>query len=128
MHRTTLCFLLITCTSLLSTAGCTIKATTQQITDTTSNITASTSGRIWWNEDGLLNAEHKAIAFATYNEANLEQDVAKGSGEYLASLGNLLGTTGDTQPLFQVKAQQEFLTLMPQDHATRLHQLRGLAR
>jgi hypothetical protein len=111
---------------LLFTVGCTLKGTTQEITDTTSNITASTSGRTWWNEDGLLNSEHKTIAFATYNQANVEQDVARGSGEYLASLGALLGTTGDTQPRFQANAQEQFLTLIPADHAARVRQLRGL--
>jgi hypothetical protein len=116
----------LTSAMLLLTAGCTLKATTEEITDTTSNITASTSGRIWWNEDGLLNPEHKTIAFAAYNHANMEQDVARASGEYLASLGTLLGTTGDTQSRFQVRAQEEFLTLLPADHAARVRQLRGL--
>ena len=44
--------------------GCTITGTIDEILDTTSNVTVSTSGRTWWNEDGLLWPEHKAIAFA----------------------------------------------------------------
>jgi len=80
--------------------ACTLKGTTQQITDTTSNITASTSGRIWWNEDGLLKPEHKLAAFAAYNARNLEQDLARGQGEYLASLEILMDRTDDqTFPL-----------------------------
>lgn len=126
MRRTTGWCLGLTSGILLLTAGCTLKGTTQEITDTTSNITASTSGHIWWNEDGLLHSEHKTIAFATYNQANVEQDVARGSGEYLASLGTLLGTTGDTQPLFQVKSQEQFVTLLPAGHDARVRQLRGL--
>ncbi len=57
---------------MLLVSGCTLKGTVKQITDTTSNVTGTTSGHAWWNEDGLLLPEHKAIAFAQYNEANLE--------------------------------------------------------
>jgi hypothetical protein len=109
---------------LLISTGCTLKATLNQITDTTSNITGTTSGRTWWNEDGLLNPDHKAIAFATYNEANLEQDLARGHGEYLTSLGTLLGVTPDMQPAFEAAAQERFTRLGPADQQTRLDRLR----
>jgi hypothetical protein len=113
---------------LLISTGCTLKGTTNETTDTTSNITGTTSGRIWWNEDGLLNPEHKAIAFATYNEANLEQDLARGQGEYLTSLGTLLGVTQEVQPAFQAAAQDRFAQLETADHQVRLEQLRALKR
>lgn len=115
-------------TLLLISTGCTLKGTTDEITDTTSNITGSTSGRIWWNEDGLLNPEHKAIAFATYNEANLEQDIARGQGEYLSSMGTLLGVASNAQPVFQTAAQEHFTKLRTADQQTRLEQLRALSR
>lgn len=73
-------------------SACTFKATTKETTDTTSNITGTTSGRIWWNEDGLLKQEHRVAAFTAYNARNLEEDLARGQGEYLSSLGTLLGT------------------------------------
>ena len=92
----------------------------------TTDTVSSTSGRAWWNEDGLIHSEHKAIAFATYNRANLEQDIAKGRGEYLSSLGTLIGVTDDSQPLFQARAQREFQTLATADHETRIRQLRNL--
>ena len=72
--------------SLLSLSACSIKATLNQTTDTTSNITGSTSGRAWWNEDGMLKQEHKIAAFTTYNADNLASDMARGQGEYFASL------------------------------------------
>jgi hypothetical protein len=124
MRRLTSWFLAFAGGILLYSAGCTLKGTTQEITDTTSNVTVSTSGRIWWNEDGLLNPQHKAIAFMTYNEANLEQDMARGQGEYLTSLGLLLGTTSETHPLFQARVQGDFLSWMPADHVARLQQIR----
>jgi DUF3015 family protein len=113
---------------LLISTGCTLKGTTDETTDTTSNITGTTSGRIWWNEDGLLNPEHKAIAFATYNEANLEQDLARGQGEYLSSMGTLLGVAPAAQPAFQAAAQDRFTQIGTADQQARLEQLRTLSR
>ncbi len=91
---------------MLLLSACTLKGTTQQITDTTGNITASTSGRIWWNEDGLLKPEHKVAAFTAYNAQNLEEDLARGQGEYLASLETLMG--GSAHEAFQLLAQDSF--------------------
>jgi len=112
---------------MLVGSGCTLKSTVKQTTDTTSNITGTTSGRTWFNEDGLLNPEHKLIAFATFNEANVEQDLARGQGEYLTSLGTLMGLPNDRQAAFQTKAQGAFLTLMTSDQQARVQQLRMLA-
>ena len=39
---------------VLLASGCTLKGTTDEITDTTSNVTVSTSGRTWFTEDGVL--------------------------------------------------------------------------
>ena len=125
----TYCLMFAGMTALLMiSAGCTLKGTTNETTDTTSNITGTTSGRIWWNEDGLLNPEHKAIAFATYNEANLEQDLARGQGEYLTSMGTLLGVAPEAQPTFQAAAQDRFAQLKTADQQARLEQLRTLSR
>jgi len=103
-----------------------VPACTTNPFEPTTDTVSSTSGRAWWNEDGLIRSEHKAIAFATYNRANLEQDIAKGRGEYLSSLGTLIGVTDDSQPLFQARAQREFQTLATADHETRIRQLRNL--
>jgi hypothetical protein len=112
---------------MLVGAGCTLKSTIKQTTDTTSNITGTTSGRSWFNEDGLLKPEHKLTAFAAFNQENVEQDLARGQGEYLASLGTLMGIPSDRQGAFRAKAQGAFLTLMSSDQQARLQQLRLLA-
>ena len=91
---------------MLLLSACSFKATFKETTDTTSNITGTTSGRIWWNEDGLLKPEHKVAAFTAYNAQNLETDAARGRGEYLASLDSLMGTF-DTAP-FHPLAQDSF--------------------
>ena len=119
--------------SLLSLAitvltGCTITGTTEEIVDTTSNFTSSTSGRTWWNEDGLLKSEHKAIAFAAYNQSNLEQDIAKGRGEYLASVSSLLGVNEGERPAFALGAQSQFRSLVRGDDVARLKSLRALVK
>lgn len=91
---------------MLLLAACSFKATFKETTDSTSNITGTTSGRIWWNEDGMLKPEHKAAAFTAYNAQNLETDAARGQGEYLASLGSLTEMSG--AQTFQPGAQDSF--------------------
>jgi hypothetical protein len=113
---------------LLLTSGCTLKATVKQTTDSTSNVTGTTSGRTWWNEDGLLHPEHKLTAFLALNEANVEQDLARGRGEYVTALGTLLGLPDDQQAAFHSKAQANFEALTISDRDTRVQQIRTLAR
>jgi len=98
-------FVSIAALGLLLTTGCTIKGTVNQITDTTSNITGTTSGAAWWNEDGQIKPDFKITAFASANRANLQQDIAAGRGEYLASMSVLLGVPEDRQPVFFSSAQ-----------------------
>jgi hypothetical protein len=75
-----------------------------------------------------LHPEHKLTAFTALNQMNVEQDLARGQGEYLTSLGTLLGLPGDQQAAFHAKAQGAFETFLMSDHDTRLQQLRMLAR
>jgi hypothetical protein len=126
--RTRLSTLICMTALILFAAGCTLKSTVKETTDTTSNVTGTTSGRTWFTEDGLLHPEHKLTAFSALNQTNVEQDLARGQGEYLTSLGTLLGLSDDRQAAFQAKAQEAFETLMTSDHEARLQQLRMLAR
>ena len=112
---------------MLAASGCTLKATIKETTDTISNITGTTSGRTWFTEDGLLHPDHKLTAFLVLNQMNVEQDLARGHGEYVASLGTLLGLPNDQQTAFHAKAQEAFETLLTSDHEARLQQLRMLA-
>lgn len=109
---------------LLGTIGCTIKGTSQQITDTTGNTTVSTSGAAWWNEDGQIKPGFKAAAFISLNHANLQQDLAAGRGEYLASISRLLGVPEDRQPAFFSATQAGYTKTTDQDPATLLTFLR----
>lgn len=97
--------LLSTVIVLTQAAGCTIKGTLNQITDTTSNVTGTTSGAAWWNEDGQIKPNFKAAAFAAINHNNLQQDIAAGRGEYLTSMSVLLGVPEDRRSVFFSAAQ-----------------------
>lgn len=126
--RQALWTLLLTCGTalILLSSGCTLKSTIKETTDTTSNVTGTTSGRTWFTEDGLLHPEHKLTAFTALNQANLEQDLARGQGEYGASLAALLEIPSDKQSAFHAKAQESFERLTASDHEIQLQQLRML--
>ena len=126
--RTRLSTLICMTALMLFAVGCTLKGTIKETTDTTSNVTVTTSGRTWFTEDGLLHPEHKLTAFMALNQTNVEQDLARGQGEYVTSLGTLLGLSNDQQVAFHTKAQEAFETLMTSDYEARLQQLRMLAR
>lgn len=92
--------------------GCTVKATTKTTSDGVMNFLSSTSGKSWWTEDGLVAPHLKAQAFVAMNGENLAQDMARGEGEYLASLGSLLGVAPEHEAAFQARAQEQYRVLV----------------
>lgn len=113
---------------ILGTTGCTLKATLNQTTDTTSNVTGTTSGSAWWNEDGQLKPDFKATAFVALNQENLRQDLAAGRGEYLTSVSRLLGIPEERQPVFFSTVQAGYVETVDQDPAALLALLRNTSR
>lgn len=113
---------------MIGTTGCTIKSTVKQITDTTSNVTGTTSGAAWWSEDGQLKPDFKATAFVSFNYDNLQHDLAAGQGEYLASMSNLLGVPADREPAFFSAAQAGYRTMADQSPTALLSFLREQAQ
>lgn len=90
-------------------AGCTLKATIDQIFDTTSNVTGTTSSaRSWFDEDGVVKPEFKVTAYVAFNRDNLSQDLAAGRGEYLTSLSELMGVPGERRSAFFSAAQAQY--------------------
>ncbi len=113
---------------VIGTTGCTLKATLNQTTDTTSNITGTTSGAAWWSEDGQIRPDFKATAFVSFNYDNLQQDLAAGQGEYLASISRLLGVPIDQEPAFFSAAQAGYTTMADQGPTALLALLRNSAQ
>jgi hypothetical protein len=110
---------------MLGATGCTLKATINQTTDTTSNITGTTSGQAWWNEDGQIKPDFKTTAFVTLNQENLQQDLAAGRGEYLASVSTLLGVPQDRQSAFFSAVQASYTETAGTDSTALLALLRN---
>ncbi|MDF0666097.1 MAG: DUF3015 family protein [Nitrospira sp.] len=96
---TGLLIFLALCGSLLLSTACTV-------TDSIKNTLSSTTPNDWYRDDGLLKEEYKALAFATVNTENLLQDMAKGRGEYLESMGKLLGVPPSHEQEFFERAQR----------------------
>jgi len=122
------CVLVGTMSVMLVTTGCTVKATIKQMTDTTSNVTGTTSGQAWWNEDGQIKPDFKTTAFVTLNQDNLHQDLAAGRGEYLSSVSRLLGIPEERQPAFFSNIQANYAEAVGKDPATLLTLLRDTSR
>lgn len=108
--------------------SCTVKATLKQTTDTTSNVTGTTSGKSWVLGDGLVRDHQKVDIFTTLNFEQVKQDMALGGGEYLASLGSLLGVPDDQQERFFAFAQEHYATLVRSDEITPAELLAALDR
>lgn len=122
------CILVGTMSVMLVATGCTVKATIKQITDTTSNVTGTTSGQAWWNEDGQIKPDFKTTAFVIFNQDNLQQDFAAGRGEYLSSVGRLLGIPEERRPAFFSTIQAGYAETVEKDPAALLTLLRDTSR
>ena len=92
----------------LTFSACTVTETVKDIIKTTSDFLSSTTPGVWFTEDGLLKADQKVNAFVALNFENLKQDMARGRGEYLASLSQLMGVRQDRQEAFFSFAQSRY--------------------
>jgi Protein of unknown function (DUF3015) len=91
--------------TLLFTAAC-------SVTETVNDILSSTTPGDWYHGNGLLKQEYKALAFAAVNTENLLQDMARGRGEYLESMGKLLGVPPSHELEFYGRAQKRMSEFM----------------
>jgi hypothetical protein len=112
---------------VLLLSACTFKGTTKETTDTTSNITGTTSGKSWF-EGGLVKKDQEVNAFADLNFENLKQDMAMGRGEYLASLSSLMGITPARQDEFFSLTQAHYTAVIRSEQTTPADMLVALNR
>lgn len=116
---------------LLTLAGCMTNATvelTKAPFDATTDLTGGTSGATREFLDPLteftssttpgalsagqlLRAKQKATFFAMQSQDNLRTDIARGQGEYLASLATLTGVSADRWADFQTTMIGSYSTL-----------------
>ena len=75
------------------------------LTEPTKEFTSSTSPKSWFTGDGLLKPQHKVMAFTVLNYDNLKENIARGQGEYLASLASLVNVPQEGQAEFFIFAQ-----------------------
>lgn len=117
------------CLLALGFSGCSFKATLEQTTDTTSNVTGTTSsGRSWFTGEGQVRQDQKVTAFAHLTFDRLKQDMAVGHGEYLDSLTTLMGVPQDEQPLVAAWVQARYTRLIPSERTAPAQMLAALDR
>ena len=92
--------------------------TTKATVDTFAKFTSSTSPGEFINVDGVIQEGQKARLFTAVVFENLEQDIARGDGEYLTSLAVLLKIPAGEQDEFRTRSRSEYSLLFTSDRRT----------
>lgn len=92
--------------------------TTKATVDTFAKFTSSTSPGEWIDADGVVKENQKARLFTAIAFENLEQDIARGNGEYLTSLTVLLKVPSGEQEEFRTNSQRNYPHLFAPDRRT----------
>ena len=87
--------------------------TTKATVDTTVKFFSSTSPDSMFNRDGIVEDAHKLDLYTAVVYDNLQQDIARGNGEYLTSLGVLLEVPQDRQAEWKRHAQTRYSEVFP---------------
>jgi hypothetical protein len=116
--------LVVGCVALAVSACNTTKATF----DTLVNFSSSTSPGELFTGDGLVARHQKVNLYTAIVFENLQQDMARGSGEYLASLGVLLDIPPDRQHEWALFTQSRYAVLFTSDRTKANEMLVGLTR
>ena len=95
--------------------------TSKATADTFAKFTSSTSPGEWINADGVIQDSQKARLFTAVAFENLEQDIARGQGEYLTSLAVLLKIPPGEQDEFRARAQLTYPLLIDSNQRTAEH-------
>lgn len=92
--------------------------TSKATVDTFGKFTSSTSPGEWIDADGVIQESQKARLFTAVVFENLEQDIARGNGEYLTSLAMLLKVPSGEQDEFRTRSQSNYPLLFAPDRRT----------
>src|ERR1043165_8269188 len=98
---------------VLASAGLVLAAcnTSKATVDTFAKFTSSTSPGEWINADGVIQESQKARLFTAVAFENLEQDIARGNGEYLTSLAVLLNIPSGENDECMARSQSNYSLL-----------------
>ena len=110
---------------LLTLSACN---TTKATIDTTVKFTQSTTPGELLSADGTVSRERQALVFTAFNFDNLRDDIARGEGEYLRSLGSLMSVPADREGHFYAFAQSRYHVLFPSQSTTPTEMLTALKR
>ena len=105
---------------VLASVGLVVSAcnTSKATVDTFAKFTSSTSPGDWINADGVIQESQKARLFAAVAFENLEQDIARGNGEYVRSLAVLMKIPAAEQDEFRSLSQRQYSRLFASDRRT----------
>ena len=78
------------------------------VTETIKDFLSSTTPGDWFTGDGLLRADQKVNAFVALNFENVKMDMARGRGEYLTSLSELMEVPQARRASFFAHAQSQY--------------------
>jgi hypothetical protein len=81
----------------------------------TFGISFGTSG---CTNNGVIMSEHKTSVFAALNFENLSQDMAKGDGEHLSSLAELMNIPQENRSEFYALAQLQYQSMIQSGEST----------
>ncbi len=90
------------------------------------NLFGITSGTSNCSASSLVGIPEPAAQFAEANFESIKVDMARGSGETLATLGKLLGCSETGVSALSTAAQTHLKTLLPTEATTSQEMLRGL--
>lgn len=90
---------------------------TTDLTEPTREFLSSTTPGAWFHSDGTLNPEHKKIAFVVLNFDHLQEEIARGGGEYLVSLSMLVGVPPNSRERFMKSAQSHYGYIFEEEQA-----------
>ena len=105
---------------ILASVGFAVSAcnTSKATVDTFAKFTSSTSPGSWINADGVIQESQKARLFSAVAYENLEQDIARGNGEYLRSMAVLMKIPAGEQDEFRSLSQRQYSRLFASDRRT----------
>ena len=89
--------------------------TTKATVDTTVNFSSSTSPQSLFTQDGMVARDQQMNLYTAVAWESIQQDIARGQGEYATSLGVLLDVPTQEQAAMPAHWQSRYDTLFPEE-------------